>query len=312
MNYSHYGLYFTPEHVQNALKDAEREPFKSAWSLLTNYPYGDQPQSFANLILNGFAYRAGGGTDPGEDAVLTLQSGFGLDATAYPTYFDALLGAVTLAQAVELVRDHARWTGDSLLQWLNTYAQFADQLQALPDDATIVDQLWLGLLNLVSGIVLEHDERFTAGVETFRQTIQNEVRPEGYLPRAVDGADGGSLQRDFFSVMALVGMAESASNVGVDLWSYEWRGISVSTAAAYITYYYYYPDQWRWDTMTEAVARPLYKENGAFFEMVNRRSRPRDLKLLLDEQRPLFTPTLGGLTTLTHGSAAKERRGLFG
>lgn len=312
MNYTHYGLYFTPDHVQSALKDAEREPFKSAWSFLANYPYGDHPDSSATLILNGFGYRLGGGLDPGEEAVLALQSGFGLDPSAYPTPFDALAGAVTLAQAVELVRDHPLWTHDSLTRWLADYAHLADQLQPLPDGSTIVEQLWLGLLNLVSGIVLENDEYFAAGVETFQQAVQHDIRPEGYLPRAVEGEDGGTLQRDFFSVMALVGMAEAAAHVGLDLWSYQSRGISVSTAAAYLTYYYFYPDQWRWDTMTEAVARPLYKNNGAFFEMVNRRARPRDLKLLLEEQRPLFTPSLGGLTTLTHGLPAKERRGLFG
>lgn len=312
MNYPHCGLYFTPEHVQIALQDAEREPFKSAWSFLTNYPYADDPQSPATLIMNGFGYRLGGGIDPGEDAVLTLQSGYSLDPTTYPTAFDALAGAVTLAQAIELVRDHPRWTADSLARWLADYAHLADRLQTLPDDSGIVEHLWLGLLNVVSGIVLENDDRFAVGVEIFQQTIQSDIRPEGHLPRAVEGGDGGSFQRDFFSVMALVGVAEAASHVGIDLWSYESRGISVNTAAAYITYYYYYPDQWRWDDMTEEVARPFYKDNGAFFEMVNRRTRPHDLKLLLDEQRPLFTPALGGLTTLTHGLPAKARRGLFG
>jgi hypothetical protein len=54
----------------------------------------------------------------------------------------------------------------------------------------------------------------------------------------------------------------------------------------------------------------LYREHGAFLEMVNRRARPRTIQTLLDELRPCFNATGGGLTTLTH--ALPARRGLFG
>ncbi|MEZ4669100.1 MAG: alginate lyase family protein [Anaerolineae bacterium] len=312
MNYRHFGLYFTSEHVDYCHQHAEQEPFITALSLLNNSSESAVSSSLAALVLGGFRYRFNGDMQSGEQAVLALQSGHSLEVSTYPTYFDALAGAVTLAQSVELVRDHPHWTVDTLNNWLMNYASLTDQLQPLPENAGIVEQLWLGLLNLVSGIVLESDQRFTVGVEAFQHAIQNEIRPEGYLPRAVEISDGYTLHRDLWCVMALVGMAEAASHVGVDLWSYESRGISVSTAAAYITYYYYYPDQWRWDAVTEELAKPLYKEQGAFLEMVNRSTHPRDLKLLLEEQRPFFTPALGGLTTLTHGKAKKERRGLFG
>ena len=159
--------------------------------------------------------------------------------------------------------------------------------------------------------MLDANDRFEAGCEVFRHTIE-QVRPEGYLPAAVEGEDEASFHRQFFVVAALVCMAEAAGHAGVDLWNYNYRGISVITAAAYITYYYYYPTQWRWATIAEEPAKALFKDAGSFLEMVNRHARPHDLKLLLEEQRPLFNSALGGLTTLTHAQAAKERRGLFG
>lgn len=136
--------------------------------------------------------------------------------------------------------------------------------------------------------------------------------PEGHLPAAVEGGDEASLQRQFFVVGALVCMAEAATHAGIDLWGYNYRGISVTTAAAYITYYYYYPTQWRWATIAEEPAKALFKDAGSFLEIVYRHARPHDLKLLLEEQRPLFNAALGGLTTLTHAVPVKERRGLFG
>jgi hypothetical protein len=104
-------------------------------------------------------------------------------------------------------------------------------------------------------------------------------------------------------------MAEATSHIGIDLWGYSARGVSVVTAASYLLYYYYYPDQWRWDTIAEVEAKYLFEENGAFLEILNRRTRPKDLKLLLDELRPIYNLP-GGQTTLTHGLPA--RKGLFG
>lgn len=301
-NFQHSGLYFTSDHIQAAHKHAAREPFQAAWAFLNDAP--------DDLMMNAFRYRLNDNRDAGEQVVNTLVSGYGLDINAYTSYFDALAAAVTLAHAAELVRDHAAFA-PHFDQWLANYAHFIDQLQHPPEGSTIVDHVWLGFLTLISGIVLDAEDRFEAGCAVFRQTIE-QVRPEGYLAAAVEGGDEDSFQRQFWVVAALVCMAEAATHAGVNLWDYNYRGISVTTAAAYITYYYYYPTQWRWATIPEEPAKALFKEFGSHLEFVYRHARPHDLKLLLDEQRPLYNPALGGLTTITHAVPSKERRGLFG
>lgn len=300
--YNHFGLYFTAAQINQARKDRDLPPLKSAWDYL-HQARPDAP--FASLILNGLRYRFNDDQAAGEQAVMTLLNGLGLDAARTVGYFGALATGVTLAQVNELVRDHPK-AAELSKPWLNDYTRLCDELNRPPENVGLMEQLWLGLLNVVSGIVLETDDRFEAGVETYRQTIQQNIRPEGYLPRLVEGQDGGSLYRELLSVAALVLMAEAAAQVGVDLWDYSSRGISVNTACAYLTYYYYYPEQWRWDTVAEQDARSLYKDYGGFFEMLNRHARPKDLKLLLDDLRPFYHPAIGGLTTLTHGVGGKK------
>ncbi|MEP6988719.1 MAG: alginate lyase family protein [Chloroflexota bacterium] len=309
-NFQHCGLYFTPDHIQAAHENINREPIQAAWVFLSTQSLNDNVMNDSELILHAYRYKLSSNHDSGDQVVRALQSGYGLDIHAYTNYFDALVTGVTLAHAAELVRDHANFVS-GFAAWQSDYANFVDQLQHTPESSTILDHVWLGFLNLVSGIVLDADDRFDAGCEVFRQTIA-EVRPEGYLVAAVEAEGQDSINRQFFAVAALVCMAEAASHVGVDLWGYNYRGISVITAAAYITYYYYYPTQWHWGAIAEEPAKALFSDHGSFLEMVYHYTRPGDLKLLLNEQRPLFNAALGGLTTLTHAVPAKERRGLFG
>ncbi len=296
--FTHSGLYFTDQHIQTARKHRDQEPFTAAWALLNDSAPAD---SLTAALWNGFRYRLDDNAGAAQNAIITLQSGAGLDGAD----FKAVEHAITLAHSYELIRDY--FPRDTEHIWRERFAaqvvHLNSQLQF-----NFVEHLWLGLLNVVAGIALEDETRFESGVETFQQTIQNEIRPEGYLPRAVEGGDDGSLTRQLLSVGALVLMAEAAAHVGVDLWSYTSRGISVTTAAAYCIYYYYYPDKWRWGSITQAV--PPYHDYGAFLEIVNLRAHPKDLKLLLDERRPFFSPVGGGLTTLTHG--LPPRRRLFG
>jgi hypothetical protein len=299
--YLHYGLYFTAEHVNQAY--IGHNYAKAAWDYL-NQARPDLPLSA--LILNGLRYRFSDDQASGEEAITALSKGTGLSFARAGSYFEAVATGVTLAHACELVRHHpgaVEW----LNRWRRDYLGLCDELNHPLVNAGLVEHLWLGLLNLVSGIVLEADDRFETGTAIYRQAIQNEIRPEGYLPRAVEGGDGGSLYRELLSVAALALMAESAAHVGVNLWDYNSRGISVNTACAYLIYYYYYPEQWRWDTVAEQDARALYKAYGGFFEMLNRRTRPKDLKLLLDDLRPFFNAAGGGLTTLTHGVGSGKK-----
>lgn len=301
----HCGLTFTPEHIQAARKNRDRQPFQSAWAFLESTRPTDP---IAALSLDGFRWRFAQDAAAGEQAVIQLSSGLGLDP-ADRSHFDSLATAVALAQAFECLRDHPAFTPDAQSRWRNPYRALLNHLDQPPDQVGLLEYIWLGCVNLVSGIALDAEDRFAAGVDTFRRVIDHEVRPEGYLPNIVAGADGGSLFRELYAVGALVVMAEAASHVGVDLWSYSSRGISVNTAAAYVTYYYYYPDQWRWDEgISEETARPLYQACANLFEIHYRRSRSKELELLLEELRPCFSPYLGGLTTLTHPLV---KRGLF-
>lgn len=309
-NFKHSGLYFTAALVKTARDHQTKAPFAAAWDLLNTPIAPAAPVNDADLLMQAFRYRVAEDQSSGHRVAQTLMAGYGLDLSIYTTHFDALAALVTITHAAELIRDHTAFVPNHAA-WAAQYTAACDQLQTLPDNAPLVDHIWLGLLNLISGIHLEAEDRFEAGCATFRHTI-DQIRPEGYLTAAVEGGDPASFQRQFLVVAALTCMAEAASLVGVDLWNYNFRGISVSTAAAYITYYYYYPTQWRWATLAEDPTRSLFKQGGSFLEMVYHHAHPQDLKLLLDEQRPLFNPALGGLTTLTHALPPKERRGLFG
>jgi hypothetical protein len=300
--YSHFGLYFTPEQVQSARKNQSREPLAGAWAALNNL---HPAEPLAAAVADGLRWRFQDAA--GETAAATLLKGTGLSGGG--DYLTALMEAVALAQAAELVRDHPAFAPHAE-SWLHTFSERVALLNLPPAGTGFVESLWLGLVNLLTGIVLQDDTRFGMGETVFRQTIRDEVRPEGYLPRAVEGGDGGSLWRQILSAGALTLMAEAAAHVDVDLWNVESRGISAITAASYSLYYFYYPTQWRWDTMSEEQAKPLFREWGGFIEIAHRRTRLRDIQLLMDELRPFNNPYMGGLTTLSHGQAA--RRGLFG
>lgn len=302
--YAHFGLYFTPAQVESASKHRTHAPYAAAWTALDTLQPSDP---IAAAVIQGLRWRFQDDAEAGEEAVRKLLNGIGLEGGG--DYLTALWSGAALAHTVELVRDHPAFAAHTS-PWMNRFAERIDQLNLTPNNAGFVDHIWLGLVNLLAGIVLEDDRRFEQGTAIFQKTIREDVRPEGYLPRAVEGHDGGSLWRQLLASGALVLMAEAAAHVGVDLWNVESRGISVITAASYSLYYYYYPDQWRWDPMNEELARPLFQEWSGFIEIANRHARLRDVRLMLDELRPFFNPAAGGLTTLSH--CEPPRRGLFG
>lgn len=300
----HCGLVFTGEHVRQAREGREREPLKTAWAFLLEQ---DQTGGLSAAQWNALRYRFNDDFAAGERAVRMLLD-LGLSVTGEP--FDRLSAMLALAQTFEMLRDHPAFEQTTLAAWLETFAARVADFNQGAAALSPLETLWLGTLNIAAGLVLEREDWFKTGTDTYRQTIRDEVRPEGFLPQAVEGKDGGSLLRQLLSVKALVLSAEMADHAGVDLWDYASRGVSVMTACAYLFFYYYYPEKWRWDTLAESEAARLFRDHGGFLEMVNRRARPKDLKLMLDQLRPIYDVTGGGLTTLTHGVPA--RRGLFG
>src|SRR5258707_14264866 len=127
-NFQHCGLYFTPDHIQVAHENVNREPFQSAWLYLSTQSLNDDSINDSDLILQAFRYRLNSNRDAGEQVVQALQSGYGLNLDSYSTYFDALVTGVVLAQAAELVRDHPAFAS-GFESWQADYANFVDQLQ---------------------------------------------------------------------------------------------------------------------------------------------------------------------------------------
>ncbi|HEX2908849.1 MAG TPA: alginate lyase family protein [Phototrophicaceae bacterium] len=300
--YQHCGLYFTEEQIQAAHANRDREPLQQAWAvLLQSEPTG----WLAAIQWDGLRYRLNEDLAAGERAVQALTMvDFTFPAAAT---FDKLARLLALAQSYELVRSHPAFGPEAQLRWQQEFAVGVKALNAVRDELAYVDRLWLAALKIAGAIVLERDDWFDQGAECYRQIVRDDIRPEGYLPPAVSGGDAGSLSRQLLAVAALALAAEMAAHVGVDLWGYMSRGVSLNTACTYLVFYYYYPEKWRWGQITEAEASLLFQQHGGFLEMVYRRTGAKDMRLLLDNLRPIYDLVGGGLTTLTHSVPTRRR-----
>lgn len=304
----HCGLYFSSEHIQLAQRERNQEPFLSAWMYLR-----DREQSGATEALwSGLRYRFGGDEKAAEAAVRTLIKYTDSQHSQANTYLDAIFETLALAQAFEMVRDLPAFEDTSQRQWLEFFMARVNTLDHSDDKDTQVEMLWMSLLSLVSGVVLEDETAIEGSVEVFQRAVTEDIRPQGFIPRAVEGKDGGGLYRQILSASALVLMAEAAAQIGIDLWGFTARGVSVVTGAMYPIYYFYTPEKWTWDVgIGVEESQNLFRQYGGYLEMLYRRTRHKDLIPLLQDLRPLYTPCAGGLTTLTHG-VPEKRRGLFG
>lgn len=305
----HIGLYFTSEHIEQARREHDSEPFRSAFLYLR-----DREQQGADAAQwNGYRYRFDLDRRAGEDAIDQLQRCIEDPLTEDMTYLDTVAQNILLAQSFEMVRDHPAWYPGAQQQWVNAFADRVNTLAVSPYKDTQVENLWMAALVMSSGILLEREDVFNLGVDEFKRMVDDEISPRGHIPKAVEGKDGGSLYRQILTSSALVLMAEMAAHCGVDLWEYNNRGVSVTTAAVYPIYYFYTTERWTWDEgITPDEAQMLFRRYGGYLEMVNRKTGYKDLKPLLEDLRPIYDPTGGGLTTLSHGVALKKKRGLFG
>lgn len=305
----HTGLYFGAEHIQQARRQKERPPVKEAWSLFDSLQSQD---IFSGLILSGLRYRFAGDLDAGRVAAIGLQEwDWQPGGTEQAASWDDLVATVILMHAFEMARDHPAFNDMARHDWL---ARLAEVVAALNENvlegAGYVERLWLGLLNTVAGVVLEDEAAFQRGVETYRRAVREDITPDGYITQAVQGGGDTAFLRQLLVVKALVLMAEAGTLAGEDLWQYTVRGVSVTTAAVYLNYYYYFPDKWRWDGGKVPDVSGLLRQHGGYLEILNSRIHPKDIETILYDLRPFFDVSGGGLTTLTHG--AVQRRGWFG
>ncbi len=326
-NPQHMGLYFNETQRQYARQHREDDDLISgAWRWLLanpgdvigerNTPDGETvPRHRAKLKgvsaaqADAFRYCFADDHEAGTRVLRYLQQESSLAPRTQ--VLDTLLHLAAVMQTFELVRDHP--DAEAVLSgWLDALADALEEVLLNPATNPL-EQFWQMALRVTGGVVLDDEVLFSAGVEAFKQHINAEIHPEGYLRSLTDVPEKLSFHWHTLGVAALTLAAEAATQAGTDLWAYENRGVGVTTAAAYLVYYYFYPAKWRWDSgLSEANTFTIFERYGAWMEIVTYRGYPRGVELLLDQQRPFYSAYTGGLTTLTHPQTKeKKRRGWF-
>ncbi len=300
-------LLFSAGDLQLARDNQTREPVRSALPLL-----GSHPEDALELaLLQALRFLFYSDAEAGRAALeaLRIPDPQALDPTRLPAIKRRFGWLAVMSQ----LRDHPDWHGSAESLRALT-ADPAPRLEASAD-GDLLRALWLAACDMAAGILLGDDGRFQRAVSAYRRAVDQHIHPEGFIKGLVD-IDGArqTYEAQFAATGALVLLSEMAQQAGEDLWAYNNRAVSVNTAATYTYYYYFYPERWRWeDGLSREQTMTIMRREGAYFEMVNRRSPLRDGEALFTEQRPLFSAVAGGLTTLTHGlkPRAKKRWRLF-
>ncbi len=290
------GLFHSARDIQLAREHADREPILSALRRL-DAPAGD-PLEHAQL--------------------LATRAQFYADDKAAEAARQALLQAeTTLNERGDLAAIQRA------LAWLSVVAMLGAPLESYPAGTNAItgllegapaelkiQALWRGALSMAFGILLDDHARVEEGAAVYRRVIDERVHPEGYFKGVVDREGAKATYEAQLSwLCAIVLMAEMAGRAGIDLWAYENRAVGLFTAATYTHFYYHFPEKWRWETgLTRDDARKIMRRDGAFLELVNRRSPPQGIEHFLAEQRPLYSLRAGGLTTLTHALTPPKKK----
>lgn len=328
------GLIFTHDHISAAQEQRDKPPFAAAWEAFTALTSDPEVTMLPvqNLTAQALAWRLSDDGDAGMRAVGALSE------LVYSAADADIMGfrlAFASAQAIACLLDHPAMTDAVRTQILDAWAENAANLNA---GEAIHLRPWSVLTELCAGILLDQPERAEMAAAGFRALVDM-VQPHGYVSALVEVRDGESLPRTLQFVQGLVLSAEVGAHHDFALWEYERRGVSVTTAALYPLYYYYYPEKWPWDARatpqpatakrpsrreraaqvlsdyTVEAVKDLFAEDKSFLELVNRRTQGsvRAVSMILDEERPILDLLGGGPVTLTHGlPLAPKRRGLFG
>ena len=306
MTASAYPL-FSAGDLQLARDNLDREPVRGALPLLDSQP----EDALALAQLQALRYLFYSDVEAGRAAMEAMPTqGFQDSDLADLPAIKRRLGWLTV---LSLLRDHPNWNDNA-----ETFRALTADPAPRPDaaaDGDLTRALWQAAVDMAAGIMLGEDRRLQSAVSTYRLAVDQHIHPEGFIKGLVD-VDGArqTYEAQFAATGALVLLSEMAQQAGEDLWSYNNRAVSVNTAATYTFYYYFFPERWRWeDGLTREQTMTIMRREGAFFEMVNRRSPLRGGEDLFAEQRPLFSAVAGGLATLTHGlkPPAKKRWRLF-
>ena len=298
-----FGLFHSEGDLALARENREREPIRGSLTMLESP--SDDPLVTAQLAALRSQLR--GDAEAGHAAIEALREGdFTRDEASDLAAIKRSLGWISV---MAMLRDQPGWQRlratyldavKAKLQRLNTRDETGDKLR----------EFWLGAATMAAGILLENDENIERGADVYRRAVDQQIHPEGYLKGIVDTENASRTYASQLSgTCALVLLAEMAAQVGLNLWSYDNRAVTVITAATYTFYYYFFPEKWRWESgLTRERTNAVIRREGAFMEMVNRRQAPHGIEQLFEEQRPLFCAYGGGLTTLTHGLAPPRKK----
>ncbi len=291
------GLFHTEADLQLARENREREPIRSALARLET-PAADPLVEAQLSALRGQLFAE---LEAGYLAAAALNESDVMIAGSQE--LDSIKRALGWLSVAAMLRGHPAWEAswrDQIAAGLDRFAETGDKLR----------EFWLGALTMAAGILLESDEAIERGAAVYRRAVDQQIHPEGYLKGVADIADAPQrYEAQVSGSYALVLLAEMAGSVGLDLWTYDSRAVSVFTAVTYTHFYYFFPEKWRWEAgLTRERTAAIMRSEGAFMELVNRRRPPRGIEQFLAEQRPLFCAWGGGLTTLTHGLAPEKKR----
>ncbi|MFQ3646288.1 MAG: hypothetical protein SNJ54_15590 [Anaerolineae bacterium] len=266
-----------------------------------------------DMLIQAYRWRFLEDVEAGAAATNALfESGYGLNPAE--TAADSLREWVSALQIADLLHAEPHFARDAAA-W---HQAAHDRLMVLRSEAGehLIHQAWLHLAELVWAQGVDDTAASAAALEHLRGLI-DEIHPEGYIKGVVMAKES---ERSFQQMLELTGAlclaAEAAERVGGGLWRYQNRGVGISTAVAYVVSFYFYPQKWRWEgPLEEAFVTEQLMQHGAFLEIAERRVPLRATSLLLDDLRPMFSLSFGGLTTLTHGAPPepepKKRRFLW-
>ena len=224
------------------------------------------------------------------------------------TLLESLMHGLTIAQTYEMTRSQIKISES----WVLQYTEYVRGLLE-SEKTSFLEEIWMIPLQIALATLTEDEALLADGAAQYRHIIDSTFHPEGFIGPAVQDPEGDTYEAMTLALAALTLAAEAATQSGVDLWDYENRGVGISTAAAYLTYYYYYPEKWRWaDALTAEKTRAIFQKHGAFMEILTYRVYVRGIEMMFEEQRPFFGAHMGGLTTLTHTAFQRKKRRWFG
>ena len=232
------GLFHSAADLQLARSNREREPIRGALVRLET----SDADRLARAQLAALRGQIHDDAQAGYAAAEALAAAdFGPDTLENLRGVKRAIGWLSL---LAMLRDHPAWQP----AWHDRVADIQDWLDDGCNSREAERELWLGALRMAAGALLEDDKLIRQGAAVYRRAVDEIIHPEGYLKGIADLAEAPKrYEAQLSGACALVLLAEMAGLLGVDLWSYDNRAVSIFTAVTYTHFYYYFPEKWRWE-----------------------------------------------------------------